>query len=63
MLIAMEILPIREASKFTGLSYSKRIAATRYDPQGPGKVVELDVSRIREDTGYEPQYNLERAVA
>jgi UDP-glucose 4-epimerase len=34
-----------------------------YDPQGPGKVVELDISRIRQDTGYEPQYDLERAVA
>jgi UDP-glucose 4-epimerase len=34
-----------------------------YDPQGPGKVIELDISRIREDTGYAPQYDLERAVA
>lgn len=34
-----------------------------YDPQGPGKVIELDISRIREDTGYAPQYSLERAVA
>jgi UDP-glucose 4-epimerase len=34
-----------------------------YDPQGSGKVIELDISRIREDTGYEPQYDLERAMA
>ena len=34
-----------------------------FDPQGPGKVFELDISRIREDTGFEPQYDLQRAVA
>ncbi len=34
-----------------------------YDPQGPGGVIELDITRIREDTGYEPQYDLQRAVA
>jgi UDP-glucose 4-epimerase len=34
-----------------------------YDPQSPRKVIELDISRIREDTGYEPQYDLERAAA
>lgn len=34
-----------------------------YDPQGPGKVFELDITRIREDTGFEPQYDLQQAVA
>lgn len=34
-----------------------------YDPQGPGKVFELDISRIQEDTGYEPQYDIESAVS
>jgi UDP-glucose 4-epimerase len=34
-----------------------------YDPQGPGVAVTLDIARIREDTGFEPQYDLERAVA
>jgi UDP-glucose 4-epimerase len=34
-----------------------------YDPQGPGVEIALDISRICQDTGYEPQYDLERAVA
>jgi UDP-glucose 4-epimerase len=33
-----------------------------YDPQGPGVEITLDISRIRQDTGFEPQYDLERAV-
>ena len=28
-----------------------------------GGVFNLDISRIREDTGYQPQYDLERAIA
>jgi UDP-glucose 4-epimerase len=34
-----------------------------YDPQGSGKVFELDISRLHEDTGFEPQYGLQRVVA
>jgi UDP-glucose 4-epimerase len=36
---------------------------TGYDPQGSGRVFELDITRIREDTGFAPQYDLQRAVA
>lgn len=34
-----------------------------HDPAGPGTTVRLDTTRIREDTGYRPRYDLERAVA
>lgn len=34
-----------------------------FDPDGPGRVFELDTTRIREDTGFEPQYDIDRAVA
>lgn len=33
------------------------------DPQGPGRVFELDTSRLRADTGFAPAYDVERAVA
>ncbi|MBP2708185.1 NAD(P)-dependent oxidoreductase [Microbispora sp. RL4-1S] len=32
------------------------------DPDGPGDDVVLDITRLRRDTGYEPAYDLERAV-
>jgi UDP-glucose 4-epimerase len=34
-----------------------------HDPAGSGQAVYLDISRLREDTGYEPAYDTERAVA
>jgi UDP-glucose 4-epimerase len=34
-----------------------------FDPQGPGRVFDLDITRLRQDTGYEPQYDVERGVA
>lgn len=34
-----------------------------HDPAGPGGAVCLDTARIREDTGYRPRYDIERAVA
>jgi UDP-glucose 4-epimerase len=33
------------------------------DPSGPGRDTYLDITRIREDTGYQPAYDTERAVA
>ncbi|GLY74367.1 NAD-dependent epimerase/dehydratase family protein [Actinoallomurus iriomotensis] len=37
--------------------------STGHDPAGPGATVCLDTERIREDTGYRPRYDVERAVA
>ena len=34
-----------------------------FDPSGPRKAVELDLTRIREDTGYVPEWDVERAIA
>jgi UDP-glucose 4-epimerase len=34
-----------------------------YDPRGLGRLLELDITRLREDTGYEPQYDIERGIA
>jgi UDP-glucose 4-epimerase len=34
-----------------------------HDPAGSGQEVYLDISRLREDTSYEPAYDTERAVA
>lgn len=34
-----------------------------YDPNGPGDVFTLDTTRLREDTGFAPTYDTERAVA
>ncbi len=34
-----------------------------FDPRGPRRTIELDLSRIRADAGYEPEYDLERGVA
>ena len=33
------------------------------DPNGPGHDTYLDITRIRQDTGYQPSYDAERAVA
>jgi UDP-glucose 4-epimerase len=33
------------------------------DPNGPARDIYLDITRIRQDTGYEPAYDTERAVA
>ena len=33
------------------------------DPAGPGRDIYLDITRIREDVGYQPAYDTERAVA
>lgn len=33
------------------------------DPDGPGHDTYLDITRIRQDTGYQPAYDTERAVA
>jgi len=33
------------------------------DPAGPGHDIYLDLGRIREDTGYQPAYDTERAIA
>jgi UDP-glucose 4-epimerase len=33
------------------------------DPNGPGEDVYLDITRLRQDTGYQPAYDTERAVA
>lgn len=38
------------------------LAAGR-DPDGPGHDTWLDLTRAREDAGYEPAYDLEQAVA
>lgn len=34
-----------------------------YDPRGPGQPLYMDVTRLREDTGYAPAYDVETAVA
>lgn len=34
-----------------------------HDPNGPGQNIYVDISRIRQDTGYQPAYDTERAVA
>jgi UDP-glucose 4-epimerase len=36
---------------------------TGHDPKGPGIVPWLDITRIREDTGYEPEFSTETAIA
>jgi UDP-glucose 4-epimerase len=33
------------------------------DPDGPGEDIYLDISHIRQDTGYQPSFDAERAVA
>ena len=33
-----------------------------FDPKGSGAVYFLDTTRLREDTGFEPSYNVERGV-
>jgi UDP-glucose 4-epimerase len=33
------------------------------NPDGPGQDIYLDITRIRQDTGYQPGYDAERAVA
>lgn len=33
------------------------------DPDGPCRDVSLDVTRLRKDTGFEPRYDIEHAVA
>ena len=33
------------------------------DPHGPGRDIYLDITRLRQDTGYQPCYDTERAVA
>jgi UDP-glucose 4-epimerase len=34
-----------------------------HDPAGPGQALHLDTTRLQEDTGYRPEYDIERAVA
>ncbi|MDN3360036.1 NAD(P)-dependent oxidoreductase [Actinomadura sp. DC4] len=34
-----------------------------HDPAGPGEAIHLDTTRLREDTGFRPEYDIERAVA
>lgn len=34
-----------------------------YNPDGPGQVSSLDITRLHEDTGYEPAYDIERGIA
>jgi UDP-glucose 4-epimerase len=34
-----------------------------HDPAGPGEAIYLDTTRLQEDTGYRPAYDIERAVA
>src|SRR4051794_20127533 len=34
-----------------------------HDPAGPGEAICLDTTRLREDTGFRPAYDVERAVA
>ena len=34
-----------------------------HDPAGPGEAVYLDTTRLQEDTGFRPAYDIERAVA
>jgi UDP-glucose 4-epimerase len=33
-----------------------------HDPNGSGRVNYQDLGRIREDTGYEPEYGIERGI-
>lgn len=33
------------------------------DPDGPGRDTYLDITRIHQDTGYEPKYGVERGMA
>lgn len=34
-----------------------------YNPDGPGQVSSLDITRLHDDTGYEPAYDIERGIA
>jgi UDP-glucose 4-epimerase len=34
-----------------------------HDPAGPGEAIHLDTTRLREDTGFRPAYDVDRAVA
>jgi UDP-glucose 4-epimerase len=34
-----------------------------FDPRGPGRLFELDIARIRADTGFVPEYDVEKGVA
>jgi UDP-glucose 4-epimerase len=34
-----------------------------HDPRGPGRLFYLDITRIHQDTGYQPEYDTERGVA
>jgi UDP-glucose 4-epimerase len=34
-----------------------------HDPAGPGETIALDISRLRKDTGYRPEWEVDRAVA
>jgi len=34
-----------------------------FDPRGPGRLLELDIARIRGDTGFAPEYDVDSAVA
>ena len=34
-----------------------------FDPRGPGRVIALDTTRIRQDTGFEPAYGVEQGIA
>ncbi len=34
-----------------------------FDPKGPGRVFELEVSRLRADTGFAPEFDVQRGVA
>jgi UDP-glucose 4-epimerase len=36
---------------------------TGHDPAGPGEAIFLDTTRLRQDTGYRPAYDIDRAVA
>jgi nucleoside-diphosphate-sugar epimerase len=33
------------------------------NPEGPGQDTYLDISRIHQDTGYQPEYGVERGMA
>ncbi len=34
-----------------------------HDPHGPGEDIYLDISRLREDTGFQPEYDVQRGIA
>jgi UDP-glucose 4-epimerase len=34
-----------------------------FDPNGPRRLFDLDITRICQDTGYQPQYDVERGIA